>query len=506
MKVLYVPIDERPCNTLVVKRIAQTAHNIELLTPPNECYGDKKTPADAEMMWTWINKHAEDCDALILSLDMIIYGGLLPSRIHYLNEEDALKWINRLRELREKNPKLPIYASNLIMRTPRYSSSDEEPDYYEDWGREIFLQAYLEDKNRQNKLSDEEQSELNAIKNVLPEHFVRDYEVRRKFNLQVNHYILELVLEGVISLLVIPQDDSSEYGYTAMDQREIHHKLEELRLVNDVLIYPGADEVGATLLSRVYNDVKGHRPKVYPIWSSPMGPNLIPLYEDRPFAASMKEHIYAAGCRLTETPDDADLILAYNVPGKVMQESWEQSKKDITYSSFRNMTVFVDQIKGFIEQGKDVVIADSAYANGGDKELITLMDEEQILEKVLSYKGWNTNCNTLGTTISQGVIGHNGDLHKIQENIVYHLLDDFFYQAEVRMTMTSDYLPTFNLNYFNLNDKEQMVNQERDKLLIALFQEHIRHSFRNMKFLRMETYAPWNRMFECGINLKTSFS
>src|SRR5690625_2393803 len=506
MQVLYVPIDERPRNTLVVKRIAQTAHNIELLTPPNECYGDKKTPADAEMMWTWINKHAEDCDALILSLDMIIYGGLLPSRIHYLNEEDALKWINRLRELREKNPKLPIYASNLIMRTPRYSSSDEEPDYYEDWGREIFLQAYLEDKNRQNKLSDEEQSELNAIKNILPEHFVRDYEVRRKFNLQVNRYILELVLEGVISLLVIPQDDSSEYGYTAMDQREIHHKLEELRLVNDVLIYPGADEVGATLLSRVYNDVKGHRPKVYPIWSSPMGPNLIPLYEDRPFAASMKEHIYAAGCRLTETPDDADLILAYNVPGKVMQESWEQSKKDITYSSFRNMTVFVDQIKGFIEQGKDVVIADSAYANGGDKELITLMDEEQILEKVLSYKGWNTNCNTLGTTISQGVIGHNGDLHKIQENIVYHLLDDFFYQAEVRMTMTSDYLPTFNLNYFNLNDKEQMVNQERDKLLIALFQEHIRHSFRNMKFLRMETYAPWNRMFECGINLKTSFS
>src|SRR5699024_11544091 len=105
--------------------------------------------------------------------------------------------MNRLKQLHKKNHELTIYASNLIMRTPRYSSSDEEPDYYEDWGREIFLQAYLEDKSRQNKLSDEEQSELNAIKNVLPEHFVRDYEVRRKFNLQVNHYILELVLEGV---------------------------------------------------------------------------------------------------------------------------------------------------------------------------------------------------------------------------------------------------------------------------------------------------------------------
>src|SRR5699024_2570033 len=360
MKVLYVPIDERPCNTLVVTRIAQTAHNIELLTPPNECYGNKKTSANTEMIWTWINEHARDCNALILSLDMIIYGGLLPSRIHYLNENDALKWMNRLRELRKKNPTLPIYASNLIMRTPRYSSSDEEPDYYEDWGREIFLQAYLEDKNRQNKLSNEEQNELNAIKDVLPDDVVKDYESRRKFNLQVNHHILNLVLEGVISLLVITQDDSSEYGYTAMDQREIHKKLEKLQLVKHVLIYPGADEVGATLLARVYNDLKGRRPKIYPIWSSPMGPNLIPLYEDRPFAASMKEHIYAAGCRLTETLDDADLILAYNVPGKVMQESWEQSKKDITYSSFRNMTVFVDQIKGFIEQGKDVVIADSA--------------------------------------------------------------------------------------------------------------------------------------------------
>ncbi len=164
MKMLYIPIDERPCNTTVVERIAQSGEDIELCTVPRELLGYKKTPADNEDIWNWLNKEAIHADAIILSIDMLIYGGLLPSRIHDLSWETASKWIDRLRSFRQSYPNLPIYASNLIMRTPKYSSSDEEPDYYEAWGKDIFLQAYLEDKLKNSGISEEETQELKAIK------------------------------------------------------------------------------------------------------------------------------------------------------------------------------------------------------------------------------------------------------------------------------------------------------------------------------------------------------
>lgn len=168
------------------------------------------------------------------------------------------------------------------MRTPKYSSSDEEPDYYEHWGRELFLRAYLLDKEKREKLTEDEAKQLSEIQEKLPKEHIEDYETRRVFNSNMNLQMLDLVQEGVLTFMSIPQDDSSEFGYTAIDQSAVVTKREQLRLYKKVHMYPGADEVGATLLARVYNDLKGQKPKIFPIWSSTLGPQLVPMYEDRP--------------------------------------------------------------------------------------------------------------------------------------------------------------------------------------------------------------------------------
>ncbi|UOY93090.1 DUF4127 family protein [Ectobacillus sp. JY-23] len=500
MRVVYIPIDERPCNIDYVKRIAHSSSDLTLIVPDRNVLGRKKKAADTERLWQWIIEQVKTADALILSIDMLVYGGLLPSRLHQLSEEDGLRWIERLRSLRQLYPNIPILASNLIMRTPKYSSSDEEPDYYEQWGREIFLRAYLTDKQAREALSEEEKVKLREITDMLPASYIQDYEKRRAFNLNINLSMLELTAEGVLSFLAIPQDDSAEYGYTAMDQKKVVKKREELRVYKKVHMYPGADEVGATLLTRAYNKYYKQCPKIYPLWSSTLGPQLVPMYEDRPYAESMKAHILAAGCMLTEHAEDADLILAYNTPGRVMQESWEQHEKDITYTSFRNLLMFTEQIKTYIHKGKPVIVADAAYANGGDRELIMLLDEECILERLHSYKGWNTNCNTLGTTLCQGIIAHGGKRDIVEENIIYHLLDDYFYQAEIRMEMVADFLPSRGLTYFDLKNEAQTVNEERNRRMLKSYEALIRNSFKNRK-LKLQTFAPWNRMFECGILL-----
>ncbi|KZE64165.1 hypothetical protein AWM68_13750 [Fictibacillus phosphorivorans] len=502
MKIAYLPIDERPCNTTYVEMIVKSSHDVELFMPEPELLGYKKKAANTEGLWNWVKTAAGKVDTLILSIDMLIYGGLLPSRLHYLTEKESAVWMERLRSLRQEHPNLGIYASNLIMRTPKYSSSDEEPDYYEHWGRELFLRAYLLDKEQRENLTEDEAKQLSEIKDKLPQEHIEDYETRRAFNSNMNVQMLDLVKEGVLTFLSIPQDDSSEFGYTAIDQSAVVTKREQLRLYKNVQMYPGADEVGATLLARVYNDLKGQKPKIFPIWSSTLGPQLVPMYEDRPFAESLKAHILAAGCQLVDRAEDADLVLAYNTPGRAMQESWEQHAKDITYTSFRNMLTFVDQIKHFIDSGKNVIVADSAYANGGDAELITLLDEEGILDQLLSYKGWNTNCNTLGTTICQGALGADGIQKQIKENLIYHLFDDYFYQAEVRMKMNEDFLPQYGLNYFDLKDAADAVNEERDQRMLSRFNEVILNSFLAYEVENLKTFAPWNRMFECGLSFK----
>ncbi|AZB41693.1 DUF4127 family protein [Bacillus sp. FJAT-42376] len=503
MNIVYIPIDERPCNIDYVERMARTSSKIELICPDRALLGRKKEAADVERLWCWLKESAKTADALIISIDMLVYGGLLPSRLHHLSEDTASRWTERLRSLRADYPKLPVYASNLIMRTPKYSSSDEEPDYYEHWGRELFLRAFLTDKQSREGLAEKEKAQLDDITARLPHLYIHDYEKRRSFNSQMNTHMLELVAEGVLTFLAIPQDDSAEYGYTAIDQKAVSEKREALRLHKKVHMYPGADEVGATLLARAYNDLKRQNPKIYPIWSSTLGPGLIPMYEDRPFAESMKAHIMAAGCSLADSADDADFILAYNTPGRIMQESWNQNQKDITYTSFRNMLMFSEQITEFVEEGKKVIVADSAYANGGDRELITLLDDARVLDRLLSYKGWNTNCNTLGTTICQGILAEAGQEKLIKENLIYHLLDDYFYQSEIRMEMTAAFSEESGLTYFDLKEEAERICLDRNERLRERFNALILSSFENMELVEIKTFAPWNRMFECGIELKT---
>src|SRR5699024_1334389 len=305
------------------------------------------------------------------------------------------------------NLDLKIYVSNLIMRTPRYSSDDEEPDYYGTYGEQIFNYGWLKDKRRREILNKDEEQEFEKIKENIPEDILKDYENRRNFNVKVNKMNVDLLDEGKIDFLVIPQDDAAEYGYTAMDQREVFKALHSKKLLN-VMIYPGADEVGFTLLARAYQEFYDMSLKVFPFYSSSYGQYIVPNYEDRPINETLKAHIMAAGCELVYSADEADFVLGYNTPGKQMQEAWDQfENQEVTYASYRHLPTFIRDIKNFMDKNIPVVLADSAYSNGGDGELIQQLDYYNLFNKLVSYKAWNTNGNTIGSSIAAGVLAYN---------------------------------------------------------------------------------------------------
>lgn len=503
MQLLYVPLDERPCNVYYPQMIAALQPQMQLRVPPLELLSQKKQAAVIDQLWDWVIEQATLCQTALLSIEMLVYGGLLPSRLHHDSVEILVERLQRLKKLKHLYPALDIFASNLIMRTPAYSSAEEEPDYYGVYGEQIFWWGWLQDKRERMGLTAAEQTQWEQIQQDLPMQHLTDYRDRRTCNVEVNLATLTLVEQGIISFLAIPQDDSAPYGFTAMDQRRIVSHVLSRRLQRQVHLYPGADEAGCTLLARAYNQHLGHSPRLYILHSAVGTEQIVPLYEDRPLGESLKAHVLAAGAQIVSTPDAADAVLAINSAGQVMQEAWNQATKDITYTSFRNLRFFVAEIERLVKQGRWVAIADIAFANGGETELVEMLDDAALWDNLLAYAGWNTCCNTLGTVLATLSLGLESDRPQaITFNKMYRLLEDWAYQAIVRQETIQTVLPQLGASYYDFNGQEAVITQTIAQQLRAVWQQYLRQSFTQWQIQQLAVSTPWHRMFEIGLELK----
>lgn len=216
-KIVYLPLDERPCNYAFAGFLSEENPSFTLIRPDIGILGKKKIPADCEKINAFLAEECKDTDYLIVSTDMLLYGGIVPSRLHHLSEETLTKRLDVLKKAKEDNPSLKIYAFSLIMRCPSYSSADEEPDYYEECGREIFLYGQNEHKYSAGIIKKAEYEEKKKTLGAACGKYLDDYLARRKTNLALVKKCLALYEEKIIDKFVIPQDDSSPYGYTAID-------------------------------------------------------------------------------------------------------------------------------------------------------------------------------------------------------------------------------------------------------------------------------------------------
>lgn len=495
MNILYIPLDERPCNYKFPSLAVEGHGDVHLIVPPKELLGKKKIPANLDNLWEFVEREIVHCQYAVLSIDMLLYGGLVPSRVHSCSKIKTTTYHEKLADLKEINPQIQIYAFQCIMRSPRYNSSDEEPDYYEEYGKALHRHAYLEDKNQRNALTEVEIAELSETH--LPKEVKEDYEGRRSFNLSYNLKTLDLLKKSQIDFLVIPQDDSAEFGYTAQDQKVVIRQVAKENLEEKVRVYPGADEVGQTLLTRAYLNYKKESPKVYPFFSSTLGPEIIPRYEDRPINESLKSHIEACGLTLENNSQQADFILAYNTPGKFMEEAGGQLEKDATYNSFRNLLQFTLAIKRFIEEGKPVGICDSAFSNGGDIELLKYLQMYHLLKKLFAYAGWNTNCNSLGTTLTSMVFNKTKEDDLREKQVAYRFIEDVGYQSIAREKVIREILMPIKADFYHLEENLPIVSIEINKELEEFIEMQM--DFPSVKLVNIN--LPWKRMFEVDLEI-----
>ena len=426
MNLLLIPPDTRP-PTLAFPRKLALAAGLEVKVPPEDALNDLNQPGDLAALHAWLDEHAAWGDALIVSLETLCLGGLIPARRVPDSLSEVLARLEKLRNLKKLHPKLRIFASGVVVRVAHDDDPVEEKPYYGEHG--AALRAYSETFDRFKRHGAGEDA-LTKAKEEVPAHILDDWLGTRKRNHRMHLAALELTRDGVIDHLCLTLDDTSTYGLAAQDRRALEAKTDEVNLWSKVDIYPGADEVPATLLARALQD----RPSsVYVRYAGTLGAAAQLLFEDRSAGELVKAQLRAAGCRRVDTLGEADFVLAVNAPATRQAET--QPDYATVDTPERHLPEFVDFVRFCLEQTIPVTLADIAYPNGAELRLMKLLDDLP-LAQLAGFSAWNTAGNSLGGAVAMGVVAARVEDKAIWREVLFNrFVDDYLYQADVRQAV-----------------------------------------------------------------------
>ena len=433
MRIGLIPLDERPVNTRYPAMIAEIA-GVQVVQPPRDLLSVIRQPARSRQLVEWLQAQSSALDALVVSVEMLGFGGLIASRITDEPSHAILTRLDVLRAIKRAQPNLPIYGFDLITRISRANDNFEEPLYWGQYGARLY--QYSQGLDRQLQGQDVEHA-LDALRAQLPAEYIRDFLGRRLRNHIVNLSTLEMLNDGVFELLVLSSDDTSPYGLGSREKRWLVELTERLMPDDErLLMYPGADEVGCALVARAFNDASGLAPRFAVVYAVAEDRNITAPFEDGPVWMTVERQVRAVGGVIVSDVSEADLVLAVNTPSSADPPYLVAT--DAEYAQrYAMLRPFVEQMQKWLDEGRQVIAADVAYPNGSDPAFVDLMREHFPLERLAAYGAWNTAGNTIGTALAQGVMtlaarrkgAHQGAVTRF---LAHRFLEDWGYQFHVR--------------------------------------------------------------------------
>jgi len=441
--IAFLPLDERPVTRDAFLRLAAIA-GAGVVTPPREQLGRLKRPADVEAMWAWLEGPGADSDVVIASAELLIYGGLVPSRVGREPLDRCLALAARWAGLRRAAPHRRLFLSASNLRLPNSADATEEPDYWVEYGPQIFALSFHEDRYEATA-DPASRDRAAAAAAAVPASVLADVRWRRARNLAVLLRLIDLAGAEVFDGLLIGQDDAAEYGWTRRDLRAVAAAVEERRAASRAWVTYGTDELAARLLARAVAGAGRDRPGVRVTYSAPAHRGVIPRYEGQALDLTVTSHIVTAGCRRVETAPDLALFV-HNSPGDQVeapdQRPYPPAELDGFFAALGEAAA----------AGLPRALADVRYSNGADRTLVARLLAAPRASGVSAYGGWNTMSNTLGMALAQALLstrpaggpaGAAASEEANREFTILRLLDDWGYQANVRQRLAREVLPRY---------------------------------------------------------------
>ena len=494
MNIGLIPLDERPVNTRLPQMIGAIG-GAQVHLPPAEALPRFRQSADPVALRAWLEQSAPTFDALVVSFETLGYGGLISSRISDEGAGEILQRLAFLSQLKRTYPRLKLYGFSVITRISRHDDATEEPHYWAQYGSRIFRFSQAQHRF---ELGQDTGTELESLRAEIPVEHLADFLKRRARNFAVNQAGLRLLADGTLDWHVITSDDTSQYGLGSKDKALLAQMAQMMQVTPRLLMYAGADEVASVLVARLLNDMHQRRPSYEVRYIVPDGASVIAPFEDVPVEQTVARQIEAVGGRIVE--DGGDIVLVVNPPVHAEAE-WVEDYPDET-SARERLRYYEHAIaKGWewLQAGRQVALADVAYANGASHALLNRLNEALFLLDLCAFGAWNTAGNTLGTVIAQAsmsLLAHTPSAQAANRRLVAHrLIEDWGYQTLAR-THTRDWLEARSgvrdVGLVDAEDARAYIADELDKFV----------AWAGLPYQVTEVRLPWQRTFEVDFDLQ----
>lgn len=510
--ILLIPLDGRPpCRQFVIDAGAIAGYAVH--TPPSELQDYYSAPGDTAGMRKWLQENLAEQEAAIISIDQLLYGGLLAAREKEATPAQQDELIKYLRQLHAANPDKPLLAFSIL---PRQTPQDTIDGYQE----KKDLLAYSRLKGRQYAGLAVDEAELSRLEQAISPQSMQKYLQHFHENEALNRKLIALVKEGVLSKMVLGQDDGEEYSIPNIEKAHLWAFMQQEGLPEDkAVITHGADEIALSMLAAYQNEATGYQPSIYIAYNHPAAASTIMPYMAIDMAATAREKIALLGGLEAASAEEADLILYLSA------NDYEQ---DTISSRSQNM----QELKRYLEQSMPIALVDlSKHFTAQETLLPLLLDKDVPVNALTAYAGWNTASNAIGTAVSSASLHLSAQENAPDQitamgiaasNIKFlqnRILEDYFYLKEDIDTINhslkkAGYRNTADLDLeHNWRWANAMLQASMQKHLAAYKQSKACKTPVNIHTpqgnftlfvddLTMELSFPWPRTFE--IHLETT--
>lgn len=491
--ILYVPQDDRPVDYEYTVSTAEAA-GYQVLTPPAQYLSGMNFHGSPDKLMAWVNANAGKADAMVLSIDSLVYGGLVDSRKHNLPMETLTARLEKVEALHKSHKNVPIYVFSTVMRSPWAGGKGVEPDYYLTMGSDIYQLASLQAKMDEEGLNPQERNDWFAIMRRVPMEYLQDWYNRRRKNMSINYRLIDDARKGVFTYYSLGHDDNSVSTQSSLELKYL--KMAGTGIPKTVFgSFPGADQLGLLLITRASNDFNNYHPKITVIYPLGGGEKTVPRYDGQAIGKTIASHVEAIGGTMVDN-ERPDLLLAVNTP---LTTSTTES------ANFENFPIMLQSTRDFLTQIEKAVnldipvsIVDMAFSNGSDNTLVYGLYQDKMMYRLAAYNGWNTASNSVGYGIAQGVLSKymTADAHR--DMLTTQYLDNWAYQANVRdyiyrmqqkleAGVVTQYYPTLN---------EELQSRTKEQL------QRYASTYLGIDPKTVDVTLPWQRLFEVYVDVK----
>lgn len=478
---LLIPFDSRPVNYDLPQQLAK-AGGFKLALPPKEMLGGLDYQADFGNLreWTQQTIRSQRVSNVIVALDTIAYGGLIPSRWSEDYYDDIIARLNGFFQT-FKAHNVNVHAYSSIMRVLNDNNNEEEKDYWIEYGKKLYQYSNLYHKAA--KLENEQiQEMLDKVVQEIPQEILEDYISTRERNFAVNQYYLEKLKYGHMEQLIFCYEGNSKWGTSNIEIDTIKNLIMQNKLQNKALIHAGCDEVGASLV------VKSHlwpsSLAVYPVYTTEDSKEIIANDEDKAIKKSVEAQIKLIGAKKSNSIGSADVVLVVHAPEIEQGDHIEEYEPDgINENALSKLIGMINSLN------KPITIADIMWSHGSDPDLIDkLLEPDANVNNIYGYASFKTATVSIGLSLAIGAVRaigeNNNTFNKLSHKrlILKRIIEDWAYATKVRNEITEETLTSVDLT--------QKLNGVADKMFKKFdFSGEIAYNFH------------WNRPNEIEITI-----